>query len=122
MTKRLGNLAAACSVAVMMFAAAPATAHAALVGASPAADTTVAAPDAIELKFSEGLATKFSGLELTMDGKKIGLAAAAFDAKNVAMTVAPKAPLEPGVYKVSWHAVASDDLHKTEGTFSFTVK
>jgi len=31
------------------------------------------------------------------------------------------APLPPGLYKVTWHAV-SVDTHRTQGDFSFSVK
>ncbi len=121
-TIAFGTLAVA-STALAFFAASPAMAHAALVHANPAADATVASPDQIALQFSEGLAAKFSSLELSKDGKKVALAKLAIDPKGMKdMTVAPQAPLTPGLYKVTWTAVASDDLHKTQGSFSFTVK
>jgi methionine-rich copper-binding protein CopC len=104
-----------------LFLAGPALAHASLVKAMPAADSAGAAPDAIELQFSEGVEPKFSGFEVTKAGAPVALAKLAFAAGNKTMSAAPKDKLAPGLYKVSWHAVA-DDLHKTEGTFSFTVK
>jgi hypothetical protein len=113
----------AASMTVTFLATSPAGAHANLVSADPKADATVAAPQSIVLHFSEGLAPKFSSLDLTKDGKKVALAPLTFDAKEKKdMTAAPQTPLAPGVYKVTWHVVASDDLHKTEGSFSFTVK
>ena len=32
------------------------------------------------------------------------------------------APLKPGVYSVIWHAVASDDGHRTGGSYTFIVR
>jgi methionine-rich copper-binding protein CopC len=44
------------------------------------------------------------------------------DQKNKGLMVMLQAPLKPGAYKVEWHAVASDDGHKTTGVLPFTVK
>ena len=33
----------------------------------------------------------------------------------------PKMPIQPGDYKVSWHAVANDS-HRSTGSYGFTVK
>jgi copper resistance protein C len=30
-------------------------------------------------------------------------------------------PLRPGAYTVDWHAVASDDGHRTAGSYKFKV-
>ena len=44
-------------------------------------------------------------------------------APNGMMLTAPvKAKLMAGTYTVSWHAVATDDGHRTNGTYSFSVK
>ena len=34
----------------------------------------------------------------------------------------PTAKLMGGAYKISWHAAAADDGHRTEGTLGFTVR
>ena len=44
------------------------------------------------------------------------------DQENKGLMVMPKEPLKPGDYKLDWHAVASDDGHRTAGTLNFTVK
>ena len=33
-----------------------------------------------------------------------------------------KEPLKAGAYKVEWHAVASDDGHRTTGSLAFNAK
>lgn len=117
------SIAGIAASAVLLFAGA-ASAHAHLVKSTPGADATVAAPKTISLTFNEKLTPAFSKFELVMPTMN-----------NMAMTVkttvskdhltivgTPKAPLTPGVYKVNWHAASSDDGHKMDGTFSFTVK
>lgn len=121
MTNIAGVVAGFCAAGVL-FAAPAAFAHARLVKASPAADSAVAAPDTIQLQFSEGVEPKFSGFEVTKDGKKVALKAVTFDAKDkTTMTAAPGEKLAPGVYTIDWHTV-SGDLHKVQGTLKFTVK
>jgi hypothetical protein len=104
-----------------MLAATQAEAHADLVSAQPAKNSTVAAPATIVLHFGEALEMKVSAFKLTdIDGKPVAIkAAAAPDAKSLA--AAPAVPLTPGLYTVSWTSMG-DDAHKMTGTFSFTVK
>ena len=88
----------------------------------PAAGATdPAAPDAMEIVFSESLEPKYSAITVTDaagaevqsgeahlvngDGKRLGVALR---------------PLQPGIYTVTWHAT-STDTHKTEGSYRFTV-
>jgi methionine-rich copper-binding protein CopC len=96
--------------------------HAKLVSSDPAPDATVSALKLIQLHFSEDIAKKFSSIRLTnTDGNAIAIMAmTAPDAKSLA--VMPNAALPPGLYTISWTAVATDDGHKTMGTLSFTVK
>ena len=104
--------------------AATAQAHAKLTAASPAADAVVAAsPKELRITFNEGLIAKFSGVEVqTKDGKKVETGAAALDPKDNKQLIVPlPAELSDGVYSVKWHAV-SDDTHRLEGAYSFTVK
>lgn len=74
------------------------------------------------LHFSERLAPKLSGFDVTMgDSMKVAVKPAV--APNGMMLTAPvKAKLMAGTYTVSWHAVATDDGHRTNGTYSFSVK
>jgi methionine-rich copper-binding protein CopC len=99
-----------------------AQAHAKLLSAEPAAQSTVPTPAKIQLHFSEELAKKFSTIKLAdASGAIVPLTPAnAADAKSLA--VLPANVLTPGLYTVTWTAVASDDGHKSSGTFVFSVK
>ncbi len=118
-TSRMFSLAAVASAAAL-FGATAADAHAKLVSSSPAANTTVAAPKQLVLKFNEKLQRKFSGADIAMPGMatpaKISVAK---DGKT--MIVKPTTALMAGAYTVKWHAVTSDS-HRMEGTYSFTVR
>src|SRR5665213_1150211 len=94
-----------------------AQAHAKLVTAEPAADTTVAAPKMIQLQFSEELAKKLSSIKLTdTDGKPVTIMSMeAKDAKS--LVIMANSSLVPGLYTVSWVAVTTDDGHKTTGSY-----
>lgn len=103
---------------------APALAHAHLKSAIPAAHATVAtAPTELDLKFSEALDLKFSGVTITgPDKAPVSTGAAALGAGDGATLVVPIAgPLAAGPYKVEWHALSKDG-HKTRGSYDFTVK
>jgi copper resistance protein C len=71
---------------------------------------------------SEALTRKFSSFKLAdTDGKPVPMMATQNqDAKVLEAT--PNAALAAGVYTVSWTAVATDDGHKTTGSYRFTVK
>jgi methionine-rich copper-binding protein CopC len=99
-----------------------AQAHARLITADPAPNATVTAPKLIHLQFSTELAKKFCTFKVTdTDGSPVGLATVDNkDPKVLEMMAA--APLQPGLYTVSWTAVSTDDGHKTMGSFSFTVQ
>jgi methionine-rich copper-binding protein CopC len=119
-TRSAAALAAALGA---LLAASQAEAHAKLVSATPAANAAGPAPKAVVLHFSEAVAPKFSGFDLTKaDGGKVTVAVhvPAKDQKTVIGAV--PAPLAPGLYRVSWHAVAADDGHRTTGDFNFTVQ
>jgi methionine-rich copper-binding protein CopC len=109
-------------LAALVGSAAAAEAHARLMQTTPADGSTVAAPTEIRLKFDEPVETGLSGLDLaTAAGGKIATGAAAEDPADAASLVIPVADaLKAGAYKVHWHAV-SDDMHKVQGDFTFTV-
>ena len=101
----------------------PAFAHAHLRSAAPAVDSTVeAAPSEVAITYSEGVEPKFSTIEVDdAAGKRVDKQnphTAASDNKVLAVGLPS---LSPGTYKVIWHATAVD-THKTEGTFTFTIK
>jgi copper resistance protein C len=102
--------------------AGPALAHTDLIKSNPAADSTVARPKTIVLTFSEKVAPAFTGVALAMDdGMKYSLATE-ISADGKVITLTPKGSLMAGGYKVTWHAAAAEDGHRTDGTFSFKIK
>ena len=101
-----------------------AIAHAHMGSATPAVDGTVAAsPAELELKFSEALELKFSGVKVTGPGNAAIATGAASLAKgdDNTLVVPVSATLAAGTYTVDWH-VLSKDGHKTLGSYTFTVK
>ena len=98
----------------------PAGAHAFLDHAEPRVGSTVSAPSAVTLVFTEPIEAGFSRLEVhAPDGKPVETSAPEHPAPN---TLAVRLPaLAPGDYTVVW-GVVSVDTHATEGHFTFTVK
>lgn len=107
---------------ILLSCGAMAHAHAKLTGAEPAALSTGPSPAKIQLHFSEEVAKNFSSFKVTdAKGAAVPLSGTdSADAKSLAAT--PKSPLSPGTYTVTWTAIASDDGHKSGGSFVFTVK
>jgi methionine-rich copper-binding protein CopC len=96
-------------------------AHAHLVKSEPGVDAIVSAPHELVLHFSEQLEGAFSGATVT-DARGAAVSGKATVDANDKKTM--RVPLKPdggGTYKVNWHAL-SVDTHKTQGSFSFTVK
>jgi methionine-rich copper-binding protein CopC len=99
-------------------------AHAMLQKAEPPVGGTVtASPSEIRMQFSEGVEPKFSGITLaTSDGAALPTGQPTVDPQNQSVLVVKVGrKLEPGTYKVDWHAV-SVDTHSTEGSFMFSVQ
>ena len=97
----------------------PASAHAFLETARPAAGENLHAPPAkIELHFSEALEPAFSDVKVT-NQSGADMSAGPIVAHGAEM-VLPLKPLPAGRYRVSWHAV-SVDTHRTEGKYNFLV-
>ncbi|TPI33468.1 copper homeostasis periplasmic binding protein CopC [Mesorhizobium sp. B3-2-1] len=98
-------------------------AHAHLEAAQPPVNGTVKeAPTELDLKFSEELNLKFTGVKVTgPDKKEIKTDGdMLMDGEKTFMVNLP-AGLGAGAYKVEWHAL-SQDGHKTHGDYKFTVK
>lgn len=96
-------------------------AHAHLKNQTPAADSTVTAPKALRLEFSEGVEAAFTKVEVSKDGTPVELQELTTEGSDKKiLIVTPTAPLAAGDYKVQWHAV-SVDTHKSEGTYNFKV-
>lgn len=109
-------------IALAIAVTGPAMAHAKLVGTSPEADATIAeSPSEIRLVFNEGVAAALSGIEIAADGVAETTGIAPVESGEADELVFPIAePLKSGTYRVEWHAV-SDDMHRIEGEFRFTV-
>ena len=111
-------------LATLMLSSASAFAHAELASANPPVDAIVkVAPTEISITFTEAVEAKFSSIEV-LDAKNNRLEQGKpqtmpNDAKTLHI---PVKPLTAGTYKVMWHAVSSDDSHKTKGEYKFTVE
>ena len=101
----------------LLFAAAPAFAHARLTDSAPTANASVKAPGQIRLHFSETLEPAFSGATLKDAAGKTIPASAAVGGTSVTL-IAPV--LRPGTYTVEWHGVGHD-THRVDGHFTFKV-
>jgi methionine-rich copper-binding protein CopC len=102
----------------------PAFAHAHLTKATPPDNATISTgPSELRLQFSEAVEPRFCTVTVTMaDGMEMGPALVATDPKDTKILIATlPGKLPAGIYKVEWHAT-SVDTHKTEGSYSFTVK
>ncbi len=118
---RLRSLAA--GLALALAAAGAAGAHAKLVSADPPIDGAAKAPPSnVELMFSEEISAKLSGATVKTAAGKAVSASSMTDKAGKGLMLMMKAPLKPGAYTVAWHAVASDDGHRTQGTYKFTVQ
>jgi methionine-rich copper-binding protein CopC len=99
-----------------------AEAHAFLKQASPPVGSTVPAPKAVDITFTEGVEPAFSSIVVKdAKGQRVDngdLHSASADGPGLEVGLKP---LTPGTYTVIWHAT-SVDTHKTEGRFVFTVQ
>lgn len=103
------------ATAAMLWASA-AMAHTHLHASVPADKSKVAAPEAIELHFSD--AARLTALTLQQgNAAPKSLSVPSKAAKDISV---PVKGLGPGAYTVSWR-VASEDGHVMSGNFSFTV-
>jgi methionine-rich copper-binding protein CopC len=101
-----------------------ASAHAHLTSATPAVDGTVAtSPTELDLKFSEALELKFSGVKVAgPDNAVVATGAISLaEGDDSTLVVLVSTTLAAGTYTVDWH-VLSKDGHKTHGSYTFTVK
>lgn len=121
----MSNLIRALAIATVvgLGLTAQASAHAELKSATPPVDgTTATAPTELDLKFSEDLNLKFSGVKVTgPDNRSVQTGEAALMDENTTLMAPISGTLAAGVYTVAWHALSADG-HKTHGTYKFTVK
>ena len=113
---------AAIALALSLGIASGALAHAKLVKSDPPAGGQAKDKSNIELTFSEEISGKLSGAEVKDSAGARLASTSMIDQKEKGLMVLMKAPLKPGDYKLDWHAVASDDGHRTTGTVAFSVK
>ena len=112
-----------------MLVAAPAFAHPKLVSSTPSTGAAVGRTSPVTLNFSEKLVPAFTGATLAMTGMggkahapmPIATAKPAFAKDGKSMTLAAKAPLVAGDYRVDWNAVGAD-THRKTGSVTFTVR
>jgi methionine-rich copper-binding protein CopC len=99
-----------------------ADAHPTLKAATPAAESTAAAPKEIRLTFSEMVIAKFSSAELKDHaGRPIAtgkLTTGPMDQKQLIVPL--QSPLTVSAYTVKWNVV-SVDTHRVSGAYSFKV-
>ncbi len=106
------------AVAIGLTLAIAAYAHTALTQSSPAADTSVPAPKAIDLTFGGDVRlTAVSLTDAAGAAKHLDAVPAATGSK---FKIVVQEPLAPGAYKVVWRAVGGD-THIVSGEFGFTV-
>jgi copper resistance protein C len=113
----------AISVATLLATITGADAHAFLLKSSPAVGSAVErGAKELTLQFTEAVELAFSGVEITTaSGTPVPLSAVRF-ADGTHRQLATALPmLASGSYRVKWHVVSAD-THRTEGTFTFTVK
>jgi methionine-rich copper-binding protein CopC len=105
--------------AALCLVAAPAFANAHLTKSSPANGAKIKSPHRVVLTFSEALEPAFSGaLLLDRDGRN--LSGEPVKVSGRVITLSP-APLDPGLYTVSWHAVGHEGK-RLEGRIHFTIR
>ncbi|MGI5205985.1 copper resistance CopC family protein [Spirillospora sp. CA-108201] len=102
----------------MATTAVPASAHTGLTSASPAKDSTVAAPSQIVLTYADPV--RLPRVVVT-DGSRRQYQAGSARAVDNKVTQAVNGTLPNGQYTVGWRVVASDG-HPVEGSFTFTVQ
>ena len=100
-----------------------AEAHAFLVKALPAVGSTVErGPGELRLDFSEAVELAISGVEMKdARGTAVPLSQLHFGDQAHRELIAGLPQVMPGSYRVTWHVVSAD-THRTEGSFTFTVK
>jgi hypothetical protein len=111
----------ATAIAVLAVAG-QASAHARLLSGTPKNGSTVAAPKAMTLKYSEDLVPAASSVKVaTGAGAAVATGPMALDKTKKIVTVPFPGPLAAGAYTVAWH-MKTEDGHETDGSFAFKVK
>ncbi len=101
----------------------PALAHSTLARSEPAAGAKLKeSPNEVRIWFTEPIKAGLSTIEvLDPAGKQIDRRDLRVDEKDHALVhLSLPTPLDPGVFRVTWTAVAQD-LHVTRGSFTFQI-
>jgi len=99
-----------------------AAAHARLIKSDPKAGSTVAAPKALKLWFSETIVPAQSKVAVSGPAGPVATGQLAVDPKNPRLVSVPvTAALARGAYKVNW-TMKTEDTHVMEGSFAFKVQ
>ena len=109
---------------LLLAVTARAQAHALLDHADPKVGGEVAkVPTEVDLWFTQNLEAAFSTVVVkNAKGEQVDKKDARLDPKNAELfKVSLPATLPAGIYTVTWHAVSAD-THKTDGSFTFTIK
>ena len=111
------------SVLVFTMPAPPAAAHTDLVGADPAADSTLReAPDQVTLRFNEPMEPRLAKVALTTpDQDAAELPVTAGSEPTILVADIPGEGMTGGAWEVAYR-VTSADGHPVQGTLSFTVR
>jgi copper transport protein len=119
MSGRRALAAAACSL-VVLAAPSAAGAHAALLTATPDSGGTLgAAPQTLELVFSENVVQRYAQVSvLGAHGENL----AGVPRVSGSVVAVPVRPARVGSYTVRWRMVSSDDGHAAAGAYSFGVR
>ena len=114
------TVAALFVVLTCVFVCPRAFAHSELLHAKPPVGSAVSgAPSSLILTFSEDVVLHFSSVQvLDVNGTSLDVGRPSI--RGSRQLVIPLPRLSPGKYTVIWH-VTSEDTHKTEGRFVFTV-
>src|SRR5882724_4506141 len=115
------NLAIA-SVALVLLFTSTAFAHGRLVRSQPAANSTLnAAPQRVELWFSEELEPNFSKINVTnKDGKQVGRGDATLAEGGKKLQV-DLVDLSSGTYTVDWNVLSNQHMMKGKDTFTVSL-
>ncbi len=124
MSNRPIAAASLCAVALasaMTILPVAASAHAFLQNSAPAVGSTIrTAPAEVRIDFTEGIEPAFTTIQATnAQGQRVDRGGGHIEGDDTHFAVALKT-LPPGLYHVTWKAVATD-THHTEGSFTFTV-
>jgi methionine-rich copper-binding protein CopC len=117
----------ALAIAVSVLMAVPAQSHPRLVAANPSPNSVVAAPNSVQLHFSERLVSRFTSADILRTGSKGQVPAKLLgtrfklEADGKTLTVMPGRRLTAGGYRLLWRAV-SVDTHRVSGSYAFRVK